>query len=550
VTTLAGLSPPPLRPEIALSWRRSSLSGLDPATPVAGSDSTDVARRSRLLDAAAPVLDRLADELAGTGFCLMLADRDAVLVDLRSGTRRVRASVEAVGADVGRRFTEDTSGTNSIATSHELRAGFAVHGQEHYLEALKPFSCYGRPVLQPATHRTAGVLDITCLAAEDSALLGPYLHQAVHEIEARLLETAGAAERRALAAFRAASAGASHAVLVLHHDVVLANTRAAALVGPGDHATLRRIGERAGSRGEATGTVELVNGVAPVRVRRVEGAPSALVIEIGSTDAARRGTIGLPTTFSLRLDAELDRLRRLDTPVVIAGEPGTGRSTAAALLAGAAPLATLDAADLVRTGAADWLARAHELAGRGGAVVVVDEVQLLPDAVAVALRRILDGAPARPVFVAGRDELDGQRAALTARGVERMDLPPLRHRLDELPDLVRSMLERLSAPAVRVDARALEALGQRRWPGNLTELSTVLATALRGRRLGEVTLGDLPPAYREPAPGHLSRLEQVERDAIVDALRSAAGNKVQAARQLGISRTTLYARMRAYRIDG
>jgi transcriptional regulator of acetoin/glycerol metabolism len=545
--TAVELSPSPLRPEIALSWRRSSLSGLDPATPVAGTDGAEVTRRSRLLDAAAPVLDRLAGELAGTGFCLMLADRDATLVDLRPGTRRVGASVEAIGAEVGRRFTEDTSGTNSIATSHELRAGVAVHGQEHYLEALKPFSCYGRPLLQPATRRTAGVLDITCLAADDSALLGPYLHQAVHEIEARLLETAGITERRALAAFQAAAAGASHAVLVLHDDVVLADTRAAALVCPADHATLRRIGERLGPQSEATCTVELVNGVAPVRVRRVEGVPSALVIEIGAADGAASGC--LPTTFSQRLDAELDRLRRLDAPVVIAGEPGTGRSTAAARLAGAAPLATLDAADLVRTGPAGWLARAHALAGRAGAVVVVDEVQLLPDTVAAALRRIIDGARARPVFVAGPDELDGQRAALTARGVERIDLPPLRHRLDELPDLVRGMLERLSVPSVRLGARSLEALGQHRWPGNLTELSTVLATAVRGRRLGEVTVGDLPRAYREPAPSHLSRLERVERDAIVDALRSAAGNKVQAAGQLGISRTTLYARMRAYRID-
>ena len=87
------------------------------------------------------------------------------------------------------------------------------------------------------------------------------------------------------------------------------------------------------------------------------------------------------------------------------------------------------------------------------------------------------------------------------------------------------------------------------WPGNLTELNSVLrqaALACRARAARVVEPADLPPAYRTTSrAAHLSGREQAERTAIVEALDRARGNKVHAARDLGISRSTLYSRMRA-----
>ncbi|WP_223838513.1 helix-turn-helix domain-containing protein [Saccharopolyspora pogona] len=67
------------------------------------------------------------------------------------------------------------------------------------------------------------------------------------------------------------------------------------------------------------------------------------------------------------------------------------------------------------------------------------------------------------------------------------------------------------------------------------------------RTAGDITLADLPAGYRDA--GRTARLtgrERAERDAIVEALRATGGNKVHAAQRLGISRTTVYSRMRVF----
>ena len=231
---------PQLRPVIALSWHRAVMSGLDPAAPVDNPNVEEVDRRSRLMVAAGPILDEVAQALAGTGFAVMLADRSARLVDIRYGDPALRPVAEHVGAVEGCRFVEETTGTNSIATCFELRSGVAVHGEEHFIESLKKFSCYGHPVLNPVTRRLEGVLDITCLAENDNPLLAPFLVRATQQIEARLLAGARQAEQRMLAEFQHAQRrDRSRPVVALGEDVLLANAAATELLDAADHAMLR-----------------------------------------------------------------------------------------------------------------------------------------------------------------------------------------------------------------------------------------------------------------------------------------------------------------------
>jgi transcriptional regulator of acetoin/glycerol metabolism len=230
-----------LRPEIALSWRRSLMSGLDPGSAVDRPTVAEVDRRSRLLVAATPVLDQIAGELAGTTFCVVLADRDAWIVDRRFGEARLESSMDGAGVVPGCQFLEQRTGTNSIATAFELRRGISVLGEEHFIESFKKFSCYGHPILNPVTRRLEGVLDITCPAEHASPLPAPYLVRAARDIEARLLEGAHEAERRPLAAYQAAASRQARPVLMLGGDVVLANAAAMELLEAADQAVLRGI---------------------------------------------------------------------------------------------------------------------------------------------------------------------------------------------------------------------------------------------------------------------------------------------------------------------
>ena len=110
-----------------------------------------------------------------------------------------------------------------------------------------------------------------------------------------------------------------------------------------------------------------------------------------------------------------------------------------------------------------------------------------------------------------------------------------RRYLGRRPDLARDAFARLA----ELD-----------WPGNLTELNHVVQTVAARRSAGDVLVTDLPAEYRTgPVLARLSPWERSEYEAIQAALVRNGGNKVQAAKDLGISRGTLYNRIRTLRIE-
>ncbi|MEQ4723659.1 helix-turn-helix domain-containing protein [Nonomuraea sp. B19D2] len=530
-----------LRPEIELSWRRCRLSGLGPAAPDLRFEPDEVDRRSRLVAAAQPVLEQLAEQLGDTGYSVMLADRESRLVDVPIGARKLRGMLTGLGAVAGGVFMEETTGTNSIATVYELRRGLAVRGEEHYLEPFKRFSCYGHPIIHPVTHRLEGVLDITCLAENDSALLGPFLARAASDIAERLLRTARRAEQRMLAAFQAAAAGHNRPVLVLGEGVVLANSPAVELLDPVDHIRLRELAADLGGRGGAARSLELSSG-RRLAVRFQAVAPGADGVLFEFTDP--EGTRHVPH----RGPAEPPHP---GTPVYVGGAPGTGRTTAVRSLAGERPIFALDASEAAAKGEAGWLAALDAAVAGEPGLLLVEDAHLLPDACAVHLRRLMERAGSWIALTgAPVAELTGYAATLAADCPVRIELPALRDRTEGLPGLVRAMLDDLGAgDRVRFTPAALAALAGHPWPGNLRELRTVLQTVLAHRSAGDVTPRDLPPSYQvSPRLRRMTPLERAEHDAIAAALREHDGNKLRAAQRLGISRTTLYNRMRALQI--
>ena len=103
----------------------------------------------------------------------------------------------------------------------------------------------------------------------------------------------------------------------------------------------------------------------------------------------------------------------------------------------------------------------------------------------------------------------------------------------------------------RVGHRAMMALTNYAWPGNVSQLKRVLAHAARVGRGTDIRLEHLGSDIYVSAHGRrtLTRLESLERDAIVEALRECGGNRIQAAAALGMSRSTLYRRLRAFGLE-
>ncbi|MDO1479021.1 sigma-54-dependent Fis family transcriptional regulator [Rhodococcus ruber] len=544
-----------LRPEIALSWKRSQLSGIDPGRLPEPTLLGPPDAAGRLLDAARPVLDELGTQLAGTGCCILLVDRDCRIVARLFDSAPLQRAMEEIGVVPGATLSEDTYGTNALGTPFEVRQSLVVHGEEHYLESLKDFSCYGHPLVHPVTRRIEGILDITAAGKTANPLFVPFLARAARDIEARLLEGARESDRRVVDAFQRAAQQRGVAVAAMGEDIMLTNKAAVELLVPADHAALRAIAVDLTAGESRTMDFALsAGGRTRLRIDRIPGIGSGALFQLDATGARepiRRSEVTQDATTRLR--RRLADLRDGTGGVAIVGEPGSGRTWAAReLVRGAGTF--LDAARIVGEGEHEWSGRLLSVADAAdGGAVVVEHVHLAPNPVLALLSSMLsDPGPARLVLTA--DPLDVLRPPvreLLARCPGQVRVPALRHRIRELGDLACALAQELGRPDLRLGPSALTALSERSWPGNLAELRAALAAVPVRESPLPARREDLPVDYR--ATSRVSRLggrERAEREAIIEALRDSGGNKVHAAAQLGISRTTLYSRIRALGIAG
>jgi DNA-binding NtrC family response regulator len=142
-------------------------------------------------------------------------------------------------------------------------------------------------------------------------------------------------------------------------------------------------------------------------------------------------------------------------------------------------------------------------------------------------------------------------------GVARV--PPLRDRGEDLPSLVLLELNRasrvLGREAVGIEPAALEILERYDWPGNLDELRSVIERSVAHATGERVYPADLPAlgenAAPKAAPSDLfnGTFEDAERRILEQAITNAGGNKSQAARMLGLKRTTFLDKLKRYRLE-
>ncbi|MBU1154309.1 MAG: sigma 54-interacting transcriptional regulator, partial [Proteobacteria bacterium] len=144
-----------------------------------------------------------------------------------------------------------------------------------------------------------------------------------------------------------------------------------------------------------------------------------------------------------------------------------------------------------------------------------------------------------------------------------LDLPPLRKRGEDIPLLVDYFVDRMSQryskPVLGVSRRAMQALMEHPWPGNVRQLENVVARAVilsKGQRLDLEDFSDLI-GEGEPAgpsngglisglPEEGATIKDMERELIEKTLAQCGGNKSQAAKRLGISRKGLYEKLERY----
>jgi transcriptional regulator of acetoin/glycerol metabolism len=247
---------------------------------------------------------------------------------------------------------------------------------------------------------------------------------------------------------------------------------------------------------------------------------------------------------------ELDSALAASDRVVLVGEPGSGKRHIARALTSAAAL-EVDCASWADT--LDLL-RSRDLAPRP---LVVTHLERLSDAALAEVEQILLSSrhqQAPLIFTLAQDRAAIASLAPRGSGVASwVRVPALRDRLDDLPEIVTALTAGRTETGhtqVRWMPDALQVLARVDWPENLRSLQSVVDTVNQRCCTGYVDSQQLPEAVRARAAGrHLSRLEQLEASEMLAVLRESDGNKLVAARRLGIARSTLYRRMRSLGLD-
>lgn len=519
---------------IRQSWRRSALNGVDPKSSVDALPHVDIDDGSGLLRAAGPVLTDLERDLAGQRFGVLLADEKARIVDRRFGHEEIGTRLDGIRASRGTVYAEEIVGTTSLGTVSEIGGPISVIGEQHFNETLKTFCCFGAPIRNRLTGRLAGVLDICGHVNDRETLFAPFIRNAVRQIEHRLVDQFGTGPQELVVHYRQALAGRRGPLVALCDEFTLASPDALDLLEAADYAMLAEVARTATDAQRALRMTLSAGTEVRVGVRRFPGGGALLRLHPDHGDPWRP-----PTGDTAPAGA----------PLLVQGEPGSGRTTRARELAGPDGARTLDAAEITVGGEQRWLAALGAAAPSTG--LVVENIHLLPDGAATALIALLRADRTAPIVLtcdAGA-ALTGRQRSLVGLCATRIDVPPLRERRDELPALLTRILHAEGAPgALRISPSAVTALLGYAWPGNLVELVTAARHILRSRTSGVVTLEDLPAWCRAHHTRGLSRIEQVERQAIVDALARHQGHRANAADYLGVSRRTIYNRMRALHI--
>lgn len=547
------------RQAIKASWYRSELAGIDPSHALEVLAPDGVAAPSVLLEASEPVLRELGATLRDTGYATLLVDRECRLVHRTCGRKATAAAFDGVRVDLGASLLEAHIGTNAPGTALETHEPVVINGAEHFAEGLKDFSCFGYPIRHPLTRRVEGVLDISSLSSDANPLLRPVVEYAVRDIEQRLHERSHATDVRLMAAYQEAAPRSRSALVAFGDDMTVSNRAAQDLLASPDITHLRLLAEELPRSASRQIELRLASGqLVRVYATLLDTRRPAALLKVEPQDERRviplRPVSGDGPDHGPRRNPD-DGLRsgaRDRTTILVTGAPGSGRTAQARNLAADAPVTVLNAAEALLDGDQDWARRFRQRTASPAGTVILDGIELLSDVlVDVITRQIEERTGPQIVMVAGpRDLLPDRTAALAALATRHEETLPLLARRDEILRIAGQMLDEM-APDIFLTPAVETALVSHNWPGNLRELRAALTFAVGQRRVGAISVQELPSSVTSgPAtPPSRRPLDQAERHIILHTLRTFDGNKTRTAKELGISRTTLYTKMRAHRIS-
>lgn len=188
-----------------------------------------------------------------------------------------------------------------------------------------------------------------------------------------------------------------------------------------------------------------------------------------------------------------------------------------------------------------------------GYSLIIRDVDLLPDSHQRAIAGMIQGREHAGwigvTIGTGDHSADSDALVLPFFG-HTVHVPALRHRIEDLHKLIPYILRQVSrGQDVSLSPAAIRQLTKYSWPGNVAQLREILQQVVQNQRSGVIEVDKLPPVCRALSRRTLTPIEAMKRDAIIQSLEGNGGNKQAAAHALGMSRATIYRKIREFGID-
>jgi transcriptional regulator of acetoin/glycerol metabolism len=581
--------------DISRSWQRCRQAGLMPERRSAEAPRLDGAalrhaaqRRATLLHHARPVMSAFYQQIRDSGCIMLVSDGEGYVLDAQ-GDNEFCNRAARVALEPGANWAEAARGNNAVGTALAENRPIVIHGAEHYLRDNSFLACAAAPLAQP-DGSLLGVINLSCDARQYHPHTFGLVRAAAQMIESRMFESAFRAHRKIRFQITGISTMFEGAIALSDDEQVIGLNRPALdMLGAGPFSLAALFG---GKSLEELARLSRPAKGAPFPLRLANGALAVISLEpSGPVTSVARPKIPEPDALSqldtgdARLASAVKQVRRaLDRPIAILlhGETGAGKDVFARAIHAASARRdrgfvavncaalpeTLIEAELFGYAPGSFTgARREGAMGRireaDGGTLFLDEIGDMPMLMQTRLLRVLEDQQVTPLggkactvdfqlISATHCDFKARIAAQQFRAdlFYRLNglmitLPPLRDRTD-FDALLGRILGR-----VRVAPSLAAALRRYAWPGNLRELASMMraACAMLDEHEDELDWQHVSPdavaaLSARPSEKATRATLRAHSDAVIaETLAAMDGNITAAAKQLGVSRNTLYRRI-------
>lgn len=598
-------------PSIYRSWKRSLEYHVD-YTLISSQDILTTARlkerrdsQESLIRASDPVLPYIFSLLGNTNYTVLLGDNDGYIIEA-IGDAPFMSKAQKVNLSPGASWREEIRGTNAIGTALRDNSPMSVFGWEHYVQDNQFLACWAAPI-QNSQGDPLGVLDISGEANPDrqKILTIAMMGASMIEKNLRLFELENQLKFYQEGS-KLASSLLKQGFLTIDHNGVITNINSfgAGLLGRkqediigqhvGDvfstpkgwafkgHSLNLHTKDRSGK--EITTHLNQVTDKAGHSI----GAVGTLQItrEARLTDTLWIGN----SLLSQQTLARASKIASTRSSVLIHGESGTGKEIISRTIhqlssRSNGPFVALNCAalppSLIESELFGYVDGAFTGARRGGkpgkfelanqGTIFLDEIGDMPLNVQVALLRVLQEKEVSRIGDTKAQKIDVRVIAATHKDLNALvalekfrldlyyrlkvitlELPSLRERKEDIPDLVRFFIDKtcksLSLPPLGIQEEVYPYLTSYSWPGNVRELENCIESMVALAEGPLLTAADLPNEILQTMSlaetSSESLLDQQTKQAILYALSQTKGKIAPASKLLGIGRNTLYRKIK------